>query len=303
MLAIVDELKNEYVVSTGLIVTIAVIVLAVYVALYLLRSFGLYTLAKRRNMDKLYLAFIPILWIYTASKLAGHVTFFGARIKKFALWATIVIGISMTLNFVYNLLMYFPLIGYFLQGGEVFVISSAEAIPTGAVPYVFDGTFYVRGISYPYELTSGIATMFNIMMVVNYLLDILQILIFINIYMGIFKKYWTKHVFAGTILSVFGFFGIVIFAVRKHNEVNFDEYMRAKMYYANGMNNPNVYNEERERAYREEQRQARQNDPFAEFLRESEKEPEDPFGEFEEDVFKELSDKKDDNDSNNNQGE
>ena len=60
-------MKSEL--SNGWIIAIALIALVVIVGLYLLRSFGLYKLAKNNGVDKAFIAWIPCVWVYTACKL------------------------------------------------------------------------------------------------------------------------------------------------------------------------------------------------------------------------------------------
>jgi len=43
------------------------------IVLYLLFSFGLYTMAKRRNLENPWLAFIPVAQLYTMGELIGPV--------------------------------------------------------------------------------------------------------------------------------------------------------------------------------------------------------------------------------------
>ena len=69
--------------------------LVVVLGFYLLRSFGLYALAKRHGENKgAWTAFCPIIWVYIASKLAGEVAIFGKKIKSFAVVILIVACIA-----------------------------------------------------------------------------------------------------------------------------------------------------------------------------------------------------------------
>ena len=65
------------------------IAVGVWLALFLLLSFGLYYMAKKQNLEKRYLAFIPFANTLYMSKLAGKCTFFGRRMKYAGVYAMV----------------------------------------------------------------------------------------------------------------------------------------------------------------------------------------------------------------------
>ena len=67
---------------------------AITLAFYLLRSFGLYALAKRQEIKCAWIAFIPFAWFYVACKLVGESRFFNKPIAKLAIFFTIIVGLN-----------------------------------------------------------------------------------------------------------------------------------------------------------------------------------------------------------------
>ena len=106
----------------GGIIAILCCVLAVTAAFYVLRSIGLYALAKNNGIDHAFVAWIPFAWIYVACKLISETRMFGWSFKNIAVWALIIFSVSGVLDIVYNVLTYFPAVGYFLQGGTITIV-------------------------------------------------------------------------------------------------------------------------------------------------------------------------------------
>ena len=102
------------------------VALAIYLALYLLRSIGLYVLAKRQGINKAYLAWIPCVWLYVVCKLLGNARIFNQPVQSLALIMTIAFSVAQVLTFVYNFLRYFPLLEYVIMGGDVYIGKASQ---------------------------------------------------------------------------------------------------------------------------------------------------------------------------------
>ena len=63
-------------VPIGMILTVLITSLIIPLAFYVLRSIGLYKLAKRKNLKCAFMAFIPCVWIYVACRLVAESKFF-----------------------------------------------------------------------------------------------------------------------------------------------------------------------------------------------------------------------------------
>ena len=85
---------GEIVLKGGGLIGALVAVVAIVIGLYLLRSFGVYKLAKRQQLDKKFLSFIPLVWIYLMAKITKVNGFMGRRVKNFPLFAAILFSIA-----------------------------------------------------------------------------------------------------------------------------------------------------------------------------------------------------------------
>ncbi len=280
-------------VSNALIWVTFAISLAVALAFYMLRSFGLYVMAKRKGLDKPYLAFIPCVWMFTACKLIGNVRTFGSTFKKLALAFTIIFSVGQVLNFVYQFLLYFPVVGNFLVGKELYLVMVTDASLIDA--YVspewtqVSNSLYINEFSNPY-LAMGISNraVNVILTIINYVTlftDLAIIVITISVYINLFRRYIPNHYILFSILSVLGIFAPLVFAVRKKAPVNYSDYLRSRynMWYANGNPYGGQVNNGAPQA---------PSTPFEEFAEKGEIDPGDPFDNFDNNNSK----KNDDND-------
>ena len=74
--------------ATVIIVT-AVMAMAILVALFVLQSIGIYTMATKQGLKNRALAFIPLVNILYIGKLAGECHFFNHRLKRAGMYAMI----------------------------------------------------------------------------------------------------------------------------------------------------------------------------------------------------------------------
>ncbi|MFV0529425.1 MAG: hypothetical protein ACK5MN_12025 [Lachnospiraceae bacterium] len=73
----------------GIYVIVMAVICLLVLASYLLKAFGIYGIAKNRNMPNPWLAFIPYANLYLQGKLAGTINFKKKKIDA-ALWMVIV---------------------------------------------------------------------------------------------------------------------------------------------------------------------------------------------------------------------
>lgn len=283
--------------KTALVISFA-IVMAIVVAFYVLRSLGIFVIAKRKNFRYAYVSWIPLAWVYVLGKICGEVTFFGKRIKKFAVFLTIVFSITQIISFIYSFMYFLPLVGYFLSGGEVFyILSSSGTVSLPVIGYFGDPHSPIKVVAsefiYVYngsaELPINIVNFLNILGYFSDFFDIIEIVFLVLAYKEVFKKYLPNRYFIATFCSIIGLFAPFIFAVRKNKEVNYQEYMRARYeamyrsrYGANGgfggYNNQSQNTNEPFGQYSQNQNssQAQAGEPFEDFTNKSS----DPFDEF-----------------------
>lgn len=266
--------------------------IAAILAFYVLRSIGLFVLAKRNNVDNAFLAWIPLVWFFIACKLCGKTRFFGKQTEKIALVLTIIFSVSNFLTFATQFLIYFPIAGNFLMGREIMLAPSGSTVSgfnefaSGIFvnsdfvnPYGFDGTLVVNQI-------------LNIYSYFSIFLDLAALVITINVYISLFRRFWPQHHMLAGILSILGVFAPFVFAIRNKKPIEYIDYLRSRYNYTphgpyygpygnpyqnpNGSQNPNRPPEH----------------PFSEFAERGEVDPGDPFAEFSDD--KKPTDKEDD---------
>lgn len=215
-------------VSQGLIIGVAISVLVVIVAFFVLRGLGLYKLAKKHNVKLAVLAWFPFTWIYIAALLIGDVALFGKRFSKFALTVFIVFTVAQVFYLTINLLEYIPVVGFYLQNGSVYVSTRSSYID-GICNYSVGTSFgYIgcEGMNIPYS--AGVIKALRIFVYFGSIFNLVSLFAEILVYSNFFRSYLPNHYFIATIFSIFGFFGPFAFAVRNNDKVNYAEYIRAR---------------------------------------------------------------------------
>ncbi|MBO4594176.1 MAG: hypothetical protein J5697_00570, partial [Clostridia bacterium] len=221
-------------VSKTLLIVGTVLALAVLLTFYLLRSIGVYKLAKANGIEKPWIAFIPAVWMFTACKLIGESSgFFGQTYKKLALAFGIAFSVCAAVSLIDRALSYYPLISYALQAGETARIYyagsySSDFFASSGIPvYPYDSAFCVEGFvaAYP-SWINGLLRVINILGIFT---SIVSIVITVSVYFSLFRKFWPEHYILASLLSILlSLFPIFMFAVRNNKPVNYGEYMREK---------------------------------------------------------------------------
>ncbi len=283
------------IITTGQFWIFIALTLAVEIAFYVLRSIGVYTLAKRQKLEKAWFAFVPCLWFYTVCKLLKKQKFFGKSYEKIALWLVLVFGLTQVLNIAYQVLAYFPLFEYaIIQGKTVYFIlddSLVDNVKSELAPYIIQG-IYIEAGNIDYNALRSLINVLNIMGYITPLFDLATTVITVFTYINLFRTYWPQHYTVISILCIFlNLFPIFVFVIRKRNPVNFNDYMRARFGsyarpyggFGNPYGNPYGQNPNSQGGYGNpygNAGQQRPDNPFEEFAGKGEKKPEDPFEEF-----------------------
>ena len=260
---------------------IAAIVLAVVLTFYALRSVGLFTLSRRKSYKFAWLSFVPCAWLYCACRLIGETKLFGVSFKKLALWVTIVFAVGEALSLVYNFIEWYPVVGYFTQGGEVTVLTGVSG-----------GAYVLTGDDFTNPFPPVNLPIFKVINVITYFTSLFTTLVTVFLYINLFRNYWPQHYILASVLSFFGLFGVFVFVIRNKSEMKYSDYLRSRYgnvygpysnpYYRNGNGgyNGGGYGGNYERP---------PETPFKDFAERGDVDPGDPFSEFSDD------DKKDDN--------
>ena len=266
--------------TRGKALGIAVVPLLVTLLFYVLRSVGLFTLAKRKGLKNVWLSWIPCGWIYIACMLVGETRVFGISFKKAALWLAIIFAVGEALSLVYNFIKWFPYIAYFFAGGEITIKNTAS------------GSFIIPGNDFnnvfPSVESAGFIVMNAASSVCELIVSVSTIFLFINI----FRKYYPQHYVLASVFSFLGLFGPFVFSIRNRKEVNYGDYIRARygnMYgpfsnpYNGNPNDPRYADPRYGQNYREERPPET---PFKDFAERGDVDPGDPFSEFSDDKDK-----------------
>ena len=213
------------IVSNLIVIFSASTVILAALAFYLLRSVGLFVLAKKNGVKLAGLAFIPGVWMFTACKIIGKARIFGMTMEKMAVWFAIVFSISVYLSLLSNFITYFPYIGYYLAGGEIGFISQEGTM------YLETGANFVN----PFD-TQFVSVFLRVIGIFSYLLNIAELFITITVYISLFRKFWPEHYILAAVLSFLGLFPIFVFVIRNKQPVDYMEYIRRR--FANSGYNP-----------------------------------------------------------------
>lgn len=243
------------------------IVTAVGVCLvvFVLQGIGLYTMAKKRNLSKKWLAFIPFVSTYYIGKLAGEGQMFGKKVSRlnvYTLLSQIVVALLCFARIAAEVYLYTQCLDH-LQYDQ------------NNIAYWAGLTGMELKILRFYEISS------YLLMVLGLIYEILLTMLLL----GLYRQYSPKNYnFLGVLTFLYPVSsGAILFALRKRKAVDFDAYMRARreaymrqqQQYQNMYGTPyNPYGTpygQRQNPYNPYGQSAPQNQP---------KEEEEPFAEF-----------------------
>ena len=264
MLNIIDSTGFGIELSKGTVIGIMLVPLIVSLIFYVLRGVGIYVLSKKAGVKGAWLGFVPCVWIYPLLKTLKNEKFFGTTFGKLAGILTVVFALSEATTYFYSLAETVPILGYYLQGGSVsLVLGETE-------------TSIMVGNDFPKPFDTPVMKIFvEVIDWVSVPLDIVALITEVFMFVALFKRYWPNNYILGTILSVLGFFGIMVFIIRNKQPRDFNEYLRSR--YSN-VYNPYGNNPYGNNTYGNPQEPTNNNnseDPFKDFSSK-----EDPFSEF-----------------------
>ena len=241
----------------------------VWLGLFILQGVGLYTMAKKRKMQKAWLSFVPFANILYLGKLAGECHMFGNKVKRVGVFAMLTQMIA--------------------------TILTVATMMAEAYLYINHGEPIIQDelLAKPYwpDLTGFSAQVENFYVYSDFFLSIFQLIfgiLMLMIMTSLLKKYSPKNHMP---LSLLAFLVpcsrfIIIFAIRNKKAVDYEAYMRARreayirqqqQYYGNGYGSPynRPYNNPYANPYNRPQQppQPQPEEPFAEFGGKKEESP------------------------------
>ena len=179
-------------------------------AMFILQGVGLFVMAKRRNLKKKWLAFVPFANIYYMGKLAGECGFFGHKMKNAGLYAMIaqIVAVAFTCTYIWA-----ECYLYFNHG-----VPQQET--PFSVPYWPGLTGFSLSVSKFYDYCELLLS----------IIGLAAELLLLVLVMGLYKKYQPKNYMGLSMLTLFipmtRF--IALFVLRDRPAIDYDEYMRAR---------------------------------------------------------------------------
>ncbi len=188
-----------------------IIGIAILSILFVLQGIGLSAMAKKRNMKKTWLAFIPFVNIWYMGKLAGECQMFGHKIKRIGIYAMIA-------------QMCVTLITVGTIAAEVYLYVNHGAP-------LQNETYWEK----PYwpNLMGFSRTVENFYNYSNFFLSIFQLifgLLLLILITGLLRKYATKNHLPLSLLAFMVPLSrfVIVFCIRKNEAVDYEAYMRKK---------------------------------------------------------------------------
>lgn len=249
------------------LITSAIIGVVLWIGMFVLQGFGLLAMAKKQNLEKCWMAFVPFANILYMGKIAGDCKIFGQKVKNIGVFAMIaqILATLATVAFI-AAEMYL-----YLEVGNPQVDAMGMPYWTGLTG--FDG---VASSVYDYGI---------------YFLSIIQLVCGILLYImvaEICKRYAYKSHFILSFLALFVPISrfIILFAIRNNEPFDYEEMLRRRQnFYAQQQYNPynpyNPYNNPHgPYGYYGNAQQAQQPNQQPQQNQQQPTPPEDPFEEF-----------------------
>lgn len=243
MITFVTNLDGVYAqqIGNGIVWAYVGIFLAVTIGFYVLRSIGLMVMAKRAGLNAPFLAWIPFVWMYVACKLIGEDSkLFGVSFSKLAVWFCVIFAVGELLTLINTVIMYFPVVGNFLWGRNIYILSFSTEVEAAAfvnterlTETFINGVYGGRDFVNPYGTAIySLVKVLNVIYYVTLLTDLLGIIITISVFFSLFKKYNPRNYFLFGLLSVLvGIFGPLVFGIRNREPVSYMDYIRSRYNY------------------------------------------------------------------------
>ena len=178
---------------------------------FILQGIALYKMAKKENSKRAYLAFVPFAYTLLVEELAGEVSFFGHKVKHLGLWAMILELISVA----YHAFVVWAMAVLYVKNGALLEYTAFGGIVYPGWPQLSGTALYWLEF---YQLG------------VESLIVLVESIIFLILYMGLYKRYAYSN---AKILSVAGLFvpffkPITVFCLRNREPFDYEAAIRAK---------------------------------------------------------------------------
>lgn len=183
---------------------------AVWLTLFILQGFGLYTMAKNQNVKRRWTAFVPFANVWLMGKIAGECNFFGQRMKRgwvYTMISQIIVG-------VFCALMIAAEVYLFTVCGEPHLNQNL-------------GTIYWPGLD---GFSKIVSDFYDISGFIYSIIQLVYEIFMLILIMALYRKYLPKNYIFLSFLSWFVPLSryIVIFVLRNRKAIDFEAYMRER---------------------------------------------------------------------------
>ena len=182
----------------------------IWLVLFAFQAFGLYAMAKKRELKHRWLAFIPFANVFYIAKLSGQCTFFGRKMKHPGVYVMIaqILATAASAAYIASQILLFT-----RYADEMIVTESG--VPQW--PALSGFAMYVRN----FYLYGGFIVS---------IIDLIYRLLLFILMTGLCKKYSAKNYLFLSWIALFIPLSkyIVIFAIRNNKAIDYEAYMRAR---------------------------------------------------------------------------
>ncbi len=206
---VVLRLSNGGVMSWQETLVLSIVAFVLWLAVFILQGVGLYKMAKKANVKRRHLAFVPFGQILLVGELAGEISFFGHKIRRLGLYALILEIIAA----IYYVVFAYSLYVLFVENGSNIEIVTNYHQWTNL-------SSYALGWKKFYDISSFVIE----------IMSLIHAIVILMLYLGFYKRYSYRH---NVILSLGGIFipffnGIATFVLRNREQVDYEAILRAR---------------------------------------------------------------------------
>ncbi len=190
----------------------------IWLAFFLMQGFGLWKMAKKRDLPKRWMAFVPFANFLYMGKLAGDCNMFGQKVKRLGLFAMI----AQIITTVFSLLLLASISYLFLVEGEPSIVE--DSLGSG-IPY-WGGTGFSKTVEDFYRIGAGYSFGISILSILQLVYEILLMMLC----MGLYRRYTPKSYTWLSLLVIFVPMSryIITFCLRNRQSIDWEAYMRAR---------------------------------------------------------------------------
>lgn len=189
-----------------------------WIVLELLLGFGLFAMAKKRNIEKRYLAFIPFVNMLYAGRLAGDTRLFGQRMKHAGVFV-------MTAQIVAVLVGGFTIFAKVTLHYNYVLQPVTDAASGRVINYIFKT---VDGNTPASKLASSLIAYVDIASLILSIAELVYSIFLFLVSSALFRRYAPRAFTALSVVALFipASFPIIVFVLRNKQPIDYAAYLK-----------------------------------------------------------------------------